>query len=269
MKVRPKKSLGQHFLKDEGISRSIAEALSGHGGYTRLLEIGPGTGALTRHLLNLPAKFELFVVEIDRDSVAYLKAEKTLPEERIIEADFLREDLSDRLGDCYGIAGNFPYNISTQILFKVFDERDHVPEVVGMFQKEVAQRIASPPGNKDYGILSVLLQLFYDIDYLFTVPAEAFDPPPKVLSGVIRLRRNELIEPDCDLKLFVRTVKASFNQRRKMLRVSLRSILPAGSQLSDPFATKRPEQLSSEEFVVLTREVGALLSAANSAADAS
>lgn len=252
MSVRPKKSLGQHFLLDESISRDIAAALTGHGDYSTILEIGPGTGALTKHLLSRYRADDLYVVEIDRDSVAYLKDRKIVAEDRIIAADFLKTDLRGILGQCFAVIGNFPYNISTQILFRVFDQRDQIPEVVGMFQKEVAERIASGPGTKDYGILSVLLQVFYDIEYLVTVPAEAFDPPPKVLSGVIRLQRNKVTDPGCDMGAFVKVVKTGFNQRRKMLRVSLRGILPAGSSVPEPWATKRPEQLSSTEFIALT-----------------
>jgi 16S rRNA (adenine1518-N6/adenine1519-N6)-dimethyltransferase len=252
MIVRPKKSLGQHFLIHKNIADDIAGALTFHTGYTRYLEIGPGTGALTRCLLEQHIGKELFVVEIDRDSVAYLKANKVLPNDHILEEDFLRTDLRGTLGDHFGVIGNFPYNISTQILFRVFEQRDQIPEVVGMFQKEVAERIASGPGTKDYGILSVFLQLFYDIEYLFTVPAEAFEPPPKVLSGVIRLKRNTTIDPGCDLKRYIQVVKTAFNQRRKMMRVSLKSMLPKGTELPAHFATERPEQLSSLQFVELT-----------------
>lgn len=258
MNVRPKKALGQHFLIHKHIADDIAGALTFHTGYSRYLEIGPGTGALTRCLLEQHTNKELFVVEIDRDSVAYLKANKVVPNDHIIEADFLRTDLRGTLGDHFGVIGNFPYNISTQILFRVFEQRDQIPEVVGMFQKEVAERIASGPGTKDYGILSVFLQLFYDIEYLFTVPAEAFDPPPKVLSGVIRLKRNSTIDPGCDVKRFTHVVKTAFNQRRKMMRVSLKSMLPPGSELPSHFATERPEQLTALQFVELTNYLAAL-----------
>lgn len=252
MKVSPKKSLGQHFLIDQGISRQIAASLTFHGDYTTILEIGPGTGALTRPLLELYTKDPLYLIELDRDSVAYLKANKVVAADRIIEGDFLKLDLGDAIPRPFAVTGNFPYNISSQILFRVFDMRDDIPEVVGMFQKEVAERIASKPGNKAYGILSVFMQLFYDIEYLFTVPSEAFDPPPKVLSGVIRLRRNALRDPGCDLNAYIKVVKTGFNQRRKMLRVSLKSILPLGSEVPEHFSTQRPEQLSPQEFVELT-----------------
>ncbi len=252
MKVAPKKALGQHFLIDAGISRRIAESLTHHGGYTKLLEIGPGTGALTVHLLDVYKPENVFVVEIDRESVAYLTTKGIVAADKIIGADFLKTDVSAELGDCFAVIGNFPYNISTQILFRVFDMRDKVPELVGMFQKEVAERVASGPGNKDYGILSVLLQVFYDIEYLFTVPAEAFDPPPKVLSGVIRMKRNNVVDPGCDLPAFIKVVKTGFNQRRKMLRGSLKSILPPGVSVPEEFGTLRPEQLSPAQFIALT-----------------
>lgn len=253
MMVRAKKSLGQHFLLDARIARDIAGSLTYHGGYTKMLEIGPGTGALTRHLLDLYGPEGLYVVELDRDSVAYLRDHKVVSEERIIAADFLKTDVCGIMGEPFAVVGNFPYNISTQILFRVFDFREHIPEVVGMFQKEVAKRIASGPGSKEYGILSVLLQVFYDIEYLFTVPAEAFDPPPKVLSGVIRLRRNEVVDPGCDLASFIKVVKTGFNQRRKMLRVSLKGILPVGREVPEEFSTRRPEQLGHREFIALTQ----------------
>ncbi|MCH2198189.1 MAG: 16S rRNA (adenine(1518)-N(6)/adenine(1519)-N(6))-dimethyltransferase RsmA [Flavobacteriales bacterium] len=252
MKVRAKKALGQHFLKNRGIAMDIAKAMTMHGDYTKMLEIGPGTGALTTCILEAFPEIELFVMEIDQESIVYLEQEKILPSGRILPVDFLRADLNELLGDNFGLIGNFPYNISSQILFRVFDHRDDIPEVVGMFQKEVAERVASGPGNKNYGILSVLLQLFYDIEYLFTVDAQEFDPPPKVQSGVIRLRRNALTELECDVKKLKRVVKAGFNQRRKMLRGSLKSILPKGTTLPDEYESKRPEQLSPQDFIRLT-----------------
>lgn len=255
MKVRAKKALGQHFLKDRGMAMDIARALTFHDAPEVVLEIGPGTGALTTCLLEAHPGINLKVMEVDHESIAFLEQAGYLPDGAIIPANFLKADLPALLGSKYAIVGNFPYNISSQILFRVFDHRDEVTEVVGMFQKEVAERIASGPGNKQYGILSVLLQVFYDIEYLFTVPPEAFDPPPKVDSGVIRLVRNEVTDPGCDMKHFVRVVKAGFNQRRKMLRVSLRSILPKGTELPEAFATKRPEQLSTDEFIALTNVV--------------
>lgn len=259
MGVRAKKALGQHFLKNRDAAMRIAQAMTGHGDYDRMLEIGPGTGALTTCILEAHPDTMLFVMEIDRESIDYLEEKKYLPEGHILPVDFLRADLTDLVGERFGLIGNFPYNISTQILFRVFDHRDQMPEVVGMFQKEVAERVASGPGSKDYGILSVLLQLYFDIDYLFTVEPEDFIPPPKVRSGVIRLRRNEVHDIGCDEKLLVRVVKAGFNQRRKMLRGSLKAILPKGTALVSAFGEKRPEQLSPQEFITLTNEVEALL----------
>lgn len=247
--VRAKKHLGQHFLNDVGIARDIAECLTGHGGYKRLLEIGPGTGVLTQHLLN-DKRFDLYVAEIDTESVDYLKKNYTQLAGKIIEGDFLQMDLNAfNNGQPIGIIGNFPYNISSQILFKVYDEKHLVTECAGMFQKEVAKRIASPPGNKDYGILSVLLQAFYDIEYLFDVPPTVFIPPPKVDSGVIRLVRNNVVDLGCDEKLFKTVIKLAFNQRRKMLRNGLSSLAKGREHR---LFTQRAEQLSVAEFVEIT-----------------
>lgn len=248
--VRAKKHLGQHFLNDATIARNIAECLTGHGGYKRLLEIGPGTGVLTQHLLN-DTRFDLYVAEIDTESVDYLKKNYTQLAGKIIEGDFLQMDLNAfNNGQPIGIVGNFPYNISSQILFKVYDDKHLVTECAGMFQKEVAKRIASPPGNKDYGILSVLLQAYYDIEYLFDVPPHVFTPPPKVDSGVIRLVRNNIEKLDCDEKLFKTVVKLAFNQRRKMLRNGLSSLAKGREHR---LFTQRAEQLSVAEFVELTQ----------------
>jgi 16S rRNA (adenine1518-N6/adenine1519-N6)-dimethyltransferase len=248
-KVRAKKHLGQHFLKDLNAAQRIVDGLSGHSGYDRVLEIGPGMGVLTQFLLKKP-DFETYVIEIDTESVVYLH--KNYPElsARIIEGDFLKFNPDEHFPLPFAIIGNFPYNISSQIFFRALQIRDRIPEIVCMLQKEVAQRIASPPGNKDYGILSVLLQAFYDIDYLITVPPGAFDPPPKVQSGVIRLRRNDLKELDCDEKLFFRVVKTAFNQRRKTLRNALK---PIGEFPDHPLLTKRAEQLGVNDFVILTQ----------------
>jgi len=247
-KVRAKKHLGQHFLKDMNIARQITDGLTGHGGYSEVLEIGPGMGVLTQFLLKNSA-FTTHVIEIDTESVAYLQKnyEELIP--RIIEGDFLKFDTSTVFSAPFAIIGNFPYNISSQIFFRALQIRDEIPEIVCMLQKEVAQRIASPPGNKDYGILSVLLQAFYDIDYLVSVPPGAFDPPPKVQSGVIRLRRNATSALECDEKLFFRVVKTAFNQRRKTLRNALK---PIGEMPEHPLLTKRAEQLSVAQFVELT-----------------
>lgn len=246
--MRAKKHLGQHFLKDLNIAQRIVDGLSGHGGYDRVLEIGPGMGVLTQFLLP-KNNFTTHVIEIDTESVAYL--EKHYPDlaARIIAGDFLKFNPGDYFTGKFAIIGNFPYNISSQIFFRALEIRDRIPEIVCMLQKEVAQRIASPPGNKDYGILSVLLQAFYDIDYLVSVPPGAFDPPPKVQSGVIRLRRNSVTALECDEKLFFRVVKTAFNQRRKTLRNALK---PVGEIPDHPLLNKRAEQLSVQDFVTLT-----------------
>ncbi len=247
-KVRAKKHLGQHFLKDMNIARQITEGLTGHNSYKTVLEIGPGMGVLTQFLLENES-FTTHVIEIDTESVAYLKKHYESLTPRIIEGDFLKFDIKSVFSEPFAIIGNFPYNISSQIFFRALQIRDDIPEIVCMLQKEVAQRIASPPGNKDYGILSVLLQAFYDIDYLISVPPGAFDPPPKVQSGVIRLRRNSTSNLACDEKLFFRVVKTAFNQRRKTLRNALKPI----TELPDhPLLTKRAEQLSVTQFVELT-----------------
>jgi 16S rRNA (adenine1518-N6/adenine1519-N6)-dimethyltransferase len=248
-KVRAKKHLGQHFLKDMNIARRIVDGLSGHGEYKEVLEIGPGMGVLTQFLLEKD-NFTTYVIEIDTESVAYLKKHYEQLTPRIIEGDFLKYNLNETFDQPFAIIGNFPYNISSQIFFRALQIRDQIPEIVCMLQKEVAQRIASPPGNKDYGILSVLLQAFYDIDYLVSVPPGAFDPPPKVQSGVIRLRRNATEALDCDEKLFFRVVKTAFNQRRKTLRNALK---PIGEFPDHPLLTKRAEQLGVEEFIELTQ----------------
>lgn len=253
MKVRAKKHLGQHFLKDTPTAAAIAAALTGHGGYHRVLEIGPGMGVLTGFLLEDP-RFETGVIEIDRESVAYLKANFPVLNGRIIEGDFLKWDPRE-MAKPFAVIGNFPYNISSQIFFRVLNYRDDVPEIVCMLQKEVAQRIASPAGNKDYGILSVLLQAFYRIEYLFTVPPGMFSPPPKVQSGVIRLKRNDKKQLDCDEKLFFTVVKTAFNQRRKMLRNALK---PLGADIPENrFLDRRAEQLDVKDFEELTRIVEA------------
>jgi 16S rRNA (adenine1518-N6/adenine1519-N6)-dimethyltransferase len=248
-KVRAKKHLGQHFLKDLNIAQRIVDGLSGHGDYDRVLEIGPGMGVLTQYLLT-KTEFSTYVIEIDTESVAYLQKHYEELSPRIIEGDFLKFNPGEHFPKPFAIIGNFPYNISSQIFFRALQIRDRIPEIVCMLQKEVAQRIASPPGSKEYGILSVLLQAFYDIDYLVSVPPGAFDPPPKVQSGVIRLRRNAVEALDCDEKLFFRVVKTAFNQRRKTLRNALK---PVGEFPDHPLLTKRAEQLSVNEFVTLTQ----------------
>ncbi len=248
--VKPKKALGQHFLKDLEIAARIACTIDSYKGVP-VLEIGPGTGVLTRFLLQ--NGHDLKVIELDRESVKYLNENFTELENKIIEGDFLKLNLDDLFPDKYCIIGNYPYNISSQIFFKVLEYKDKIPCCSGMIQKEVAERIASKPGKKAYGILSVFLQAFYNIEYLFTVDEHVFDPPPAVKSAVIRMTRNNVSALDCDEVLFRKVVKAGFNQRRKTLRNSLKAITGnnnitnAGSILD-----KRPEQLSVADFVELT-----------------
>ena len=250
--VRAKKSLGQHFLKDEGIARRIADSLE-LSERTPVLEIGPGMGVLTKYLINNP-NADFTVVEIDKESVAYLN--EHYPELRVIDGDFLKMRLDQVYPDGLCVIGNFPYNISSQIFFKVLEYRDLVPQVVGMIQKEVAERLAEPPGSRTYGILSVLLQAYYDIEYLFTVDENVFAPPPKVKSAVIRLKRNSRKSLDCDEKLFFTVVKTAFNQRRKQLRNSLKPPLPKKDDEAEPkILDYRPEQLGVEDFVELTNYV--------------
>ena len=251
MKVRAKKSLGQHFLTNEGIARRIADALVvDDGAKLNTLEVGCGTGALTRHLLQ---RNDLCLkgIEIDDESIEYLRENLPAIMPNLYAADFLKADLRKIFPDGdFAVIGNFPYNISSQIFFKILDYRESVPQVVGMLQKEVAERLASGPGNKSYGILSVLLQAWYDIEYLFTVGEHEFSPPPKVKSAVIRLRRNSRTELGCDETKFKTVVKTAFNQRRKTLRNSLK---PLGVEPPEQFAGLRPEQLSVEDFITLCK----------------
>lgn len=252
--VKPKKHLGQHFLTDMSIARRIAASLPLEEP-SPVLEIGPGTGVLTQFLLENP-NIQLSAIEIDTESVQYLG--EHYPTLSLIEGDFLHYDTSLLFGGKpFCIIGNFPYNISSQIFFKVLEIKDRIPMVAGMLQKEVAQRLASPPGNKDYGILSVLLQAYYDIEYLFSVSEHVFDPPPKVKSGVIRLKRNKTERLDCDEKLFVTVVKTGFNQRRKTLRNALKPLCN-GKPATHPLLDKRAEQLSVGNFVELTNWVASL-----------
>ena len=262
MSVKAKKHLGQHFLTDETIAKDIADALT-ENGYDDVLEIGPGMGVLTKYLLQKKPK--ITVMELDRESVAYLK--DVFPIEHlhlntskenfeIIEGDFLKKDLQTIFNKKQvAIIGNFPYNISTQIVFKAIENREFVPEFAGMFQKEVAMRIAEKEGSKVYGILSVLTQAFFDVEYLFTVPPTVFNPPPKVDSGVIRLIRKKDYSLPVDEKLFFRVVKTAFNQRRKMLRSSLKSFKLSDTLKEDPIFAKRPEQLSVSAFISLTQKI--------------
>lgn len=252
-KVKPKKHLGQHFLTDLSIAENIAKAVTGHNGVKKVLEIGPGMGVLTDFLL--AENWDLYLVDIDKESIGYLHKKYPLLGEKIIAGDYLKMDFASIMKSPYVVAGNFPYNISTQIFFKVLEERNAVVEVVCMLQKEVAQRIASPKGNKDYGILSVMLQAFYDIEYLFSVPPEVFDPPPRVNSGVIRLKRNKVEKLPCDEKLFFRVIKQAFSTRRKTLRNCLKSMGLTEKLKSDPIMDKRAEQLDVQEFITLTQNL--------------
>ena len=259
--VRAKKALGQHFLTDLNIARKIAEALSGGSAEAPAdtLEVGCGMGVLTQFLLRRD-DITTWGVEIDTESVEYLHAHYPDFAPRLLGADFLKMDLRTHFPGGVRIIGNFPYNISSQIFFKVLENRDLVPECVGMVQKEVAVRIAEPPGSKEYGILSVLLQAWYDIEYLFTVNETVFNPPPEVKSAVIRLRRNATRQLACDEALFIKVVKASFGQRRKMLRNSLKAVFGDFGGEEHPFFTRRAETLSVAEFVDLTNWVAGLKS---------
>lgn len=247
--VKAKKHLGQHFLNDTNIAKKIVDALLEKDSQTPIIEIGPGTGVLTQYLINDVDKF--FALDVDTDSIAYLKTNYPYKASKIIEGDFLQIDLQKLVGQKFNVIGNFPYNISSQIMFKVLEHRDTIPIVVGMFQKEVAERLAEKPGSKTYGILSVLLQAFYDIEYLFTVNESVFTPPPKVKSGVIRITRNKREKLSCNEALFFKVVKTCFNQRRKMIRNSIQPLF-ANKEITHPFYEKRPEQLSVEQFEELT-----------------
>ena len=258
--VRPKKNLGQHFLTDLSIARRIADTVDACPDLP-VLEVGPGMGVLTQYLAEKPR--ELKVVEIDSESVAYLNEHFARLRDNIIGDDFLRMDLRTLFdGRPFVLTGNYPYDISSQIFFKMLDNRDLIPCCSGMIQREVALRMASQPGNKAYGILSVLTQAWYHVEYLFTVEPSVFNPPPKVQSAVIRMTRNEVQQLGCDEQLFKRVVKTAFNQRRKMLRVSLRQMLPESSLpsiLNSSFATLRPEQLTIAQFVELTNLIDEVL----------
>lgn len=254
--VRAKKALGQHFLTDLNIARKICDSLAGGSAEAPadVLEVGCGMGVLTQFLLQRE-DIVTYGAEIDSESVEYLHEHYPAFAPRLIEGDFLQMDLRERFGNELRVIGNFPYNISSQIFFKIIENRDIVPECVGMIQKEVAVRIAEPPGSREYGILSVLLQAWYDIEYLFTVGEKVFNPPPKVKSAVIRLKRNATQALACDEKLFVKVVKASFGQRRKMIRNSLRAVFGNFGGAEHRFFTQRAEQLSVADFVELTNWV--------------
>lgn len=262
--VRPKKNLGQHFLTDLSIAKRIADTVDTPYSDLPVLEVGPGMGVMTQYLVEKPRPFK--VVEIDRESVAYLNEHFPKLRENILGEDFLRMDLQKVFdGQQFVLTGNYPYDISSQIFFKMLDNKDLIPCCTGMIQREVALRIASEPGTKAYGILSVLIQAWYDVEYLFTVEPDVFNPPPKVQSAVIRMTRNKVEHLDCDENLFKRVVKTVFNQRRKMLRVSLRQLVHCKEErdtqdfFSDPIMTKRPEQLTIQQFVELTNMVEKVL----------
>ena len=254
-KVKAKKHLGQHFLKDESIAKAIADTLSLEG-YDEVLEIGPGMGVLTKYLLDKP--ITTHVIEIDTESVVYLDANYPKLKDKIISKDFLKYDVNEVFGGKqFAIIGNFPYNISTQIVFRTLEFRHQIPEFSGMFQKEVAERICEKKGSKAYGILSVLAQAFYEAEYLFTVDEHVFNPPPKVKSGVMRLRRKEDFSLPCGEKLFFTVVKTAFQQRRKTLRNSLKTLNLSDNLREDKVLDLRPEQLSVEDFIALTQKIEA------------
>lgn len=265
-KVRAKKHLGQHFLKDENIAKKIADTLTLNG-YENVLEIGPGMGVLTKYLLH--KNLYLVAMDLDSDSIVYLN--HTFPLQhpkliegtdnfKVIEADFLKQNLQELFGEePFAITGNFPYNISSQIVFKMLENRHQIPEFTGMFQKEVAKRICEKKGSKTYGILSVLVQAFYNAEYLFTVHPQVFDPPPKVQSGVLRLTRKTTFDLPCDEKLFFRVVKAAFQQRRKTLRNSLKTFNLPDNLREDTIFGLRPEQLSVEDFISLAVRIDEVL----------
>lgn len=247
MQYTLKKSLGQHFLKDESVCQRIVTNLQAYP-FTQLVEVGPGAGALTKYLLQIP-DIAFTAVELDTEKVNFLHSTFPAIKGKLINADFLH--IRPPFEGSFVVVGNFPYNISSQILFKVLDWKDQVPEVIGMFQKEVAQRIAAGPGSKVYGIISILIQAYYEVEYLFDVPPESFNPPPKVMSGVIRLKRKQSVYTMKSEKLFIQIVKTAFNQRRKMLRNALSGLFSA-EVLADSFFNKRAEQVSIEEFAALT-----------------
>jgi len=254
-KVKAKKHLGQHFLKDESIAKAIADTLNLEG-YEDILEIGPGMGVLTKYLLEKP--INTYVIEIDTESVTYLDENYPKLKDKIISKDFLRYNINEIFENKqFAIIGNFPYNISTQIVFRTLEYRDQIPEFAGMFQKEVAQRICEKKGTKAYGILSVLVQAFYDAEYLFTVDEHVFIPPPKVKSGVLRLRRKENYTLPCSEKLFFTVVKTAFQQRRKTLRNSLKTLNLSDILKEDEVFNLRPEQLNVEQFIALTQKIEA------------
>lgn len=252
--VRAKKHLGQHFLNDKNAAQRIVEALDTDLGFQQVLEVGPGMGVLSDFLLQ-NQNYETYLIDVDDESIVFLADKYPELGSRLIHGDFLELDFAHYFDDKMAVIGNFPYNISSQILFKILEERQRVVQMVGMFQKEVAERCVAKPGNKEYGILSVFLQAYYDVEYLFTVKAGAFNPPPKVLSGVMRMNRNKVEKLDCDEKVFWRVVKAGFNQRRKTLRNALSGVIPKDRMSDNPLYELRAERLSVKDFVELTKEI--------------
>ncbi|HTK19165.1 MAG TPA: 16S rRNA (adenine(1518)-N(6)/adenine(1519)-N(6))-dimethyltransferase RsmA [Mucilaginibacter sp.] len=252
--VRAKKHLGQHFLTDKNIAAKIVGSLQLAVGYNEVLEVGPGMGILSDFLLQR-TDLQTYLIDIDTESYEFLQKKYPQLGERLINDDFLEMDFGKVFQKPFGIIGNFPYNISSQILFKVLDNRQQVVEVVGMFQKEVAERCTAKAGSKEYGILSVFLQAYYKVEYLFTVKAGVFNPPPKVLSAVIRLTRNNAEKLDCDEKLFWQVVKAGFNQRRKTLRNALSSLINKEKMTDEPMLDLRAERLTVQDFVNLTNKI--------------
>lgn len=256
--VRAKKHLGQHFLTDKNIALKIVNSLNPAGRFSQVLEVGPGMGVLSDFLLQ-NKEYETHLIDLDGESVEFLHKKYPQLGERLINGDFLALDFKKTFPGNVAVIGNFPYNISSQILFKILEHRDQVPEMVGMFQKEVAERCTAPAGIKEYGILSVFVQAYYKVDYLFTVKPGVFNPPPKVLSAVIRLTRNEVQTLDCDEKLFWKVVKAGFNQRRKTLRNALSALIAKDKMPDDPVFELRAERLTVEDFVRLTNMLNAAL----------
>lgn len=252
--VRAKKHLGQHFLNDKNAAKRIADALDTSLGFAQVLEVGPGMGVLSDFLLQ-KEEYETFLIDIDDESIEYLADKYPQLGDRLIHGDFLQLDFSQYFGKKMAVIGNYPYNISSQILFKVLEERDRVVQMAGMFQKEVAERCVAKPGSKEYGIISVFLQAYYDVEYLFTVKAGAFNPPPKVLSGVMRMTRNTVTELGCDEALFWKVVKAGFNQRRKTLRNALAGVIAKDKMSDNPLYELRAERLTVQNFVELTNEI--------------
>jgi len=252
--VRAKKHLGQHFLNDKNAAQRIVDALDTSLGFQQVLEVGPGMGVLSDFLLQ-KTEYETYLIDVDDESIEFLADKYPQLGDRLIHGDFLALDFSKYFSAKMAVIGNFPYNISSQILFKILDERDRVVQMTGMFQKEVAERCVAKPGAKEYGILSVFLQAYYHVEYLFTVKAGAFNPPPKVLSGVMRMTRNTVKELDCDEKLFWKVVKAGFNQRRKTLRNALSAVLPKDKMTDNPLYELRAERLTVADFVTLTNEI--------------